>query len=128
MQTQAVLYLGVCILSFFCIISLPVSGNQMHEKCQEASTLINNLTATTPRDDDGCVMKFQTKRGICCLIGIKLNQREHFKGRYFIDNQCFKFKCLYNGKKRKWEKCKCRKNKDLFARFDKDDDDDDDDD
>lgn len=105
-----VIHIGVSLLAFLCILEYAVSADQMTEKCTEASVLINNITATTPRDNDGCVMQFSTKRGTCCLIGAKLNQREHFKGRFFIEKKCYKLKCLYN-KKKKWEKCKCQVNK-----------------
>lgn len=105
-----VIHIGVSLLAFFCIWKCSVSADQMTEKCTEASLLINNITATTPMDNDGCVMQFHTNRGTCCLIGVKLNQREHFKGRFFIEKKCYKLKCLYN-KKKKWEKCKCQVNK-----------------
>lgn len=110
MGMMKMVHISISLLGFLCILKGSMSINQMSDKCTEASVLINNITATTPLDEDGCVMQFQTKRGTCCLIGVKLNQREHFKGRYFMDKKCFKLKCLYNGKK-KWEKCKCQVNK-----------------
>ncbi|KAK3102376.1 hypothetical protein FSP39_010916 [Pinctada imbricata] len=90
----------------------PISGAKLKEACKVLKEVNGNIDKNYPRPN-GCIMEFTTARGKCCAIGFRKVHKLIFHEKFLMDKTCYRFRCRYlKGKKKKrWEKCGCKKNK-----------------